>query len=289
MSILINKKSKVIVQGITGRDGAFHTKKMLAYGTHIVGGVSPGKGGELVEGVPVFNTMKEAVRATEADTSIIFVPSKFAPDAILEASDAGIKLVVAISEGIPVIDMLRVKKVLQKNGTSLVGPNCPGLISPGKSMIGILPSHIFKEGKVGLISRSGTLTYEMVDLLTKNDIGQSTSIGIGGDPIAGLYYEELLDKFEKDPETHAIVLIGEIGGDAEERAAEFINSKVTKPVVIFIAGQTAPVGKQMGHAGAIISSGSGTAQEKIAYFEKFGIPVAREPEEIPILIKKLLP
>ncbi|MDC1105312.1 succinate--CoA ligase subunit alpha [Prolixibacteraceae bacterium] len=288
MSILIDKKSRVIVQGITGRDGAFHTKKMIEYGTHIVGGISPGKGGTTVEGVPVYNTMQEAVLNTWADTSIIFVPARFAPDAIIEASEAGVRLVIAISEGIPVVDMLRVKAVLNKNGTSMIGPNCPGLISPGKAMIGILPTNIFMEGNVGLISRSGTLTYEMVDQLTRNGIGQSTCIGIGGDPIAGLYYLELLEQFEADPETKAVVLIGEIGGDAEERAAAFIKNHMTKPVVAFFAGQTAPAGKQMGHAGAIISSGSGTAQDKIACYEGLGIPVAREPEEIPELIKKLL-
>ncbi|QZE13831.1 succinate--CoA ligase subunit alpha [Halosquirtibacter laminarini] len=288
MSILIDKKTRVIVQGITGRDGAFHTQKMRSYGTNIVAGVSPGKGGTEVDGIPVFNTMKEAVKETSADTSIIFVPARFAPDAMIEASEAGIKLVIAISEGVPVIDMLRVKKALKKNDTHLIGPNCPGLISPGRSMIGILPTNIFKEGRVGLISRSGTLTYEMVDQLTRNDIGQSTCIGIGGDPIAGLYYEELLEMFEKDPETDLVVLIGEIGGDAEERAASYIKSNMTKPVVAFFAGQTAPVGKQMGHAGAIISSGSGTAQDKIKCFEKHLIPVAKEPEEIPMLVKKIL-
>jgi succinyl-CoA synthetase alpha subunit len=288
MSILINKNTKVLVQGITGRDGSFHTGKMQNYGTNIVAGVSPGKGGQTILGIPIFNTVKDAVEKTGADTSVIFVPAPFAGDAILEAAEGGIKLVICISEGIPTIDMIKATNYLKKKGVKLVGANCPGLITPGESMIGILPVDIFKKGNVGLISRSGTLTYLMVSLLTSSDLGQSTCVGIGGDPVSGLYYQELLQMFEDDVETEAIVLIGEIGGDAEERAAKYIKENITKPVVAFIAGQTAPAGKRMGHAGAIISSGSGTAEEKIAAFEAIGVPVARLPIEIPVLVKKLL-
>lgn len=288
MSILINKNTKLVVQGITGRDGSFHTGKMKAYGTNIVAGVSPGKAGQTVHDIPVFNTVEDAVKATGADTSVIFVPAPLAGDAILEAADAGIKLVICISEGVPTLDMVKATNYLEKKGAKLIGANCPGLITPGESMIGILPGNIFKKGKVGLMSRSGTLTYLMVSLLTDADLGQSTCVGIGGDPVAGLYYQELLQMFQDDPETEAIVLIGEIGGDAEERAAQYIKEHVTKPVVAFIAGQTAPPGKRMGHAGAIISSGSGTAEEKIAAFEAVGVPVARLPIEIPALIKQKL-
>jgi len=288
MSILVNKNTKLLVQGITGRDGSFHTQKMKEYGTNIVGGISPSKGGQSVSGVPVFNTVEEAVKATGANTSIIFVPAAFAADAILEAAEAGIELVVAISEGVPTLDMVRVTPYLKKRGTKLIGSNCPGLISPDEALVGILPGNIFKKGNIGLMSRSGTLTYEMVYQLTSNNLGQSTCIGIGGDPVAGLYYEELLQMFEDDPETAAIVLIGEIGGDAEERAAKYIKAHITKPVVSFIAGQTAPPGKRMGHAGAIISSGSGTAEEKIKAFEDAGVPVARQPAEIPELIRKIM-
>ena len=288
MSILVNKNTKLIVQGITGRDGSFHASKMKAYGTHVVGGVSPGKGGQQVDGIPVFNTVEEAVKATGGNTSIIFVPAPLAADAILEASEAGIGLVIAISEGVPTLDMVRITSYLKKNGTKLIGSNCPGLISPDESLVGILPANIFLKGDIGLISRSGTLTYEMVNQLTTSGLGQSTCVGIGGDPVAGLYFQELLQLFQDDPETKAIVLIGEIGGDAEERAALFIKDHVTKPVVAFIAGQSAPQGKQMGHAGAIISSGSGTAEEKIIAFENVGVPVARTPGEIPELLKKLL-
>jgi succinyl-CoA synthetase alpha subunit len=288
MSILINKDTKLIVQGITGRDGAFHTQKMKAYGTRIVGGVSPGKGGQNLEGVPIFNTVSEAKEATGANASVIFVPAAFAADAILEASFAGIELVIAITEGVPVKDMIRVMPVLRCNGTRMVGPNCPGLITPDECLIGILPGNIFKKGNIGLMSRSGTLTYEVVNLLTENNMGQTTCIGIGGDPVAGLYYQELLDLFEKDPDTKGVVLIGEIGGDAEEQAARFIKENMTKPVVAFIAGQTAPPGKRMGHAGAIISSGSGTAEEKIKAFTEAGVPVAKEPSQIPALLKAKL-
>jgi len=288
MSILVNKDTKLVVQGITGRDGKFHAGKMKEYGTNVVAGVSPGREGETLDGVPVFNTVAHAVKATGANTSIIFVPAAFAADAILEASEAGIQLVVAISEGVPIQDMIRITPILKLNGTLLIGPNCPGLITPGESLVGILPAMIFKEGNIGFISRSGTLTYEVVNLLSLNDFGQTTCVGIGGDPVAGLYFIDLLERFENDPETKAVVLIGEIGGDAEEKAAKYIAEKMTKPVVAFIAGQTAPPGKRMGHAGAIISSGSGTAAEKIAAFNRAGVPVAKEPSEIPVLLRAKL-
>ncbi len=288
MSILINKNTRVVVQGITGRDGAFHAQKMKSYGTNIVAGVSPGKGGQTVDGIPVFNSVKDARTATMANASVIFVPAAFAADAILEASFAGIELVVTITEGVPVQDMIRVTPIAKRNGTLLIGPNCPGLITPGESLIGILPGMIFTPGNVGLMSRSGTLTYEVVNMLTECGLGQTTCVGIGGDPVAGLYFLELLEMFENDPKTKAIVLIGEIGGDAEEQAAAYIKAKVTKPVVAFIAGQTAPPGKRMGHAGAIISSGSGTADEKIKAFGAAGVPVAKEPAEIPVLVKQKL-
>src|SRR5512133_1576084 len=288
MSILVNKNTKLLVQGITGRDGSFHAGKMKSYGTNVVAGVSPGKGGSAVDGIPVFNTVDAAVKATGANTSIIFVPAHLAADAILEASEAGIELVIAISEGVPTLDMVKVMPYLAKKGTKLIGPNSPGLISPDEALVGILPGSIFKKGNIGLMSRSGTLTYEMVYQLTSSGLGQSTCVGIGGDPVAGLYFQELLQMFEDDPETEAIVLIGEIGGDAEERAAKYISEHITKPVVSFIAGQSAPPGKRMGHAGAIISSGTGTAAEKIAAFENAGVRVARQPAEIPELLIKLL-
>jgi len=288
MSILINKDTKVIVQGITGRDGAFHTSKMKDYGTNIVGGISPGKGGSDVGGIPVFNTVEEAVKATGADTSVIFVPAPFAGDAILEASYAGVDLVICITEGVPVQDMIKVTPVLKENGTKLIGANCPGLITPGECLIGILPSMIFTPGNIGFISRSGTLTYEVVNMLTEAGLGQTTCVGIGGDPVSGLYFRDLLEMFENDPATDAVVLIGEIGGDAEELAAQYIKDYMKKPVVAFIAGQSAPAGKRMGHAGAIISSGSGTAEEKIKAFAAAGVPVAKEPGEIPGLVKQKL-
>ncbi len=288
MSILINKDTKVIVQGITGRDGAFHANKMKAYGTNIVGGISPGKGGQEVDGVPVFNTVEDAVQATGANASVIFVPAPFAADAILEASYAGIELVVCITEHVPVRDMIKVTPVLKQNDTKLVGANCPGLITVDECLIGILPGMIFKKGNVGLISRSGTLTYEVVNMLSENGLGQTTCVGIGGDSVSGLYFIDLLERYEKDPDTKAVVLIGEIGGDAEEQAAKFIKEQMTKPVVAFIAGQSAPPGKRMGHAGAIISSGSGTAEEKIKAFNAAGVPVAKEPSEIPGLVKEKL-
>jgi len=288
MSILVNKDTKLVIQGITGRDGKFHAGKMRDYGTNVVAGVSPGKEGLVQDGIPVFNSVAAAVKATGANTSIIFVPAAFAADAILEASEAGIQLVVCISEGLPIQDMIRITPLLIQNGTLLIGPNCPGIITPEEALIGILPANIFKKGNIGFISRSGTLTYEVVNLLTQNDFGQTTCVGIGGDPVAGLYFIDLLERFENDPETIAVVVIGEIGGDAEEQAAQFIAEKMTKPVVAFIAGQTAPPGKRMGHAGAIISSGSGTAAEKIAAFNKAGVPVAKEPNEIPVLLRELL-
>ncbi len=288
MSILIDKNTKLVVQGITGRDGGFHTQKMQAYGTQIVAGVSPGKEGQFVDGIPVFNTVRKAVEETGANTSIIFVPAPFAGDAIAEASEAGVKLVIAISEGIPTQDIIQVMPILEKNGTKMIGPNCPGLISPGQSLVGILPTTIFKEGNVGLISRSGTLTYEMVNQLSSKGIGQTTCIGIGGDPIIGLHFMELLQMFEEDEDTEAIVLCGEIGGDVEEQAAAYIQKNISKPVVAFIAGQSAPPGKRMGHAGALITSGTGTAAEKIKAFEAAGVQVAKEPSEVPTLIAAAL-
>jgi len=288
MSILINKDTKVIVQGITGRDGGFHAQKMKTYGTNVVGGVSPGKGGQEVSNIPIFNSVEEAVKATGANTSVIFVPAPFAGDAILEASYAGIELVVCITESVPVKDMIKITPICKRNGTKIIGANCPGLITPEECLIGILPGGIFKKGHIGLISRSGTLTYEVVNLLTNSGLGQTTCVGIGGDPVSGLYFIDLLEMYEKDPETHAVVVIGEIGGDAEEQTARYIKEKMTKPIVAFIAGQTAPAGKRMGHAGAIISSGSGTAEEKIKAFNNAGVPVAKEPSEIPGLVKAKL-
>lgn len=288
MSILINKDTRLIVQGITGRDGSFHATKMKEYGTNVVGGTSPGKAGEEVAGIPVFNTVRDAVEATNANTSVIFVPAAFAKDAMLEAADAGIKLIICITEGVPTLDVVEAYRYIQIKGAQLIGPNCPGLISPGESMVGIMPTNIFKKGHTGVISRSGTLTYQVVAALTAEGLGQSSAIGVGGDPIVGLYFQELLEMFQNNPETDSIAIIGEIGGDAEERAAEYIKQYVTKPVVAFISGREAPKGKQMGHAGAIISSSSGTAAEKVAAFEAAGIPVARETHEIPILLKQKL-
>lgn len=288
MSILVDKNTRVVVQGITGRDGAFHTKQMLAYGTKIVAGVTPGKGGEKVEGVPVFNSVKEAVEKTKANTSVIYVPSKFAADAIYEAADAGVKLVVCIAEGIPTTEMLKIYHYLKNTDTRLVGPNSPGVITPGMAKVGIMPGQIHKKGKVGVVSRSGTLTYEVAYHLTLNGLGQSTSLGIGGDPIIGTNFIDVLELFQKDPQTEGIVLIGEIGGTDEEEAALFIKKNVTKPVVAFIAGRTAPPGKRMGHAGAIISGGSGTAAEKITAFNKVGIKVAESPAEVALLMKNEL-
>ena len=288
MSILIDQNTKVIVQGITGRDGSFHTEKMRGYLTHIVGGTSPGKGGSIVDGIPVFNTVQEAVEQTDANTSIIFVPAPYAADAIMEAAAAKIRLIICISEGIPTLDVIKAYHYAISQGALLIGPNCPGLMSPGKSLVGILPAQIFKEGSIGVVSRSGTLTYEVVHQLTEAGFGQSTAVGIGGDPVSGLYFIDILRRFQQDPQTEAVVLIGEIGGDAEERAAEYIDQHISKPVVAFIAGHSAPVGKQMGHAGAIISSGSGTAEEKIKALRAVGVLVADKPSEIPELLKEVI-
>ena len=284
MSILIDENTKVIVQGITGRDGSFHTRGMLDYGTKVVAGVTPGKGGETVHDVPVFDSVQEARDATGADASVVYVPAAFAVDAVYEAVDAGVKLVVCITEGLPVNDIVELYAHVKSAGARLIGPNCPGLISPGKSKLGILPGPIHRQGPVGVVSRSGTLTYQVVDYLTRADMGQSTCVGIGGDPIIGTNFLDTLEMFEKDPETEGVVLIGEIGGTDEQDAARYIQSEMKKPVVAFIAGRTAPPGKRMGHAGAIISGGGGTAEEKTEALTAAGVPVARIPSEIPDLM-----
>lgn len=288
MSILVNKDTKVIVQGITGSAGSFHTKQMLAYGTQIVAGVTPGRGGTESDELPVFDTVKEAVLKTKANASVIFVPASFAADAIMEAAASELELVVCITEGIPVLDMLRVKRFLEGKKTRLIGPNCPGIITPEQCKIGILPGYIHKSGRIGVISRSGTLTYEAVDQLTKLGYGQSTCVGIGGDPISGTNFVDLLKMFELDPQTEAVVLIGEIGGSEEERAARFVRENMSKPVVGFIAGQTAPKGKRMGHAGAIIAGGSGTAEEKLEAFKDAGIAIAQSPATIGETVAKAI-
>lgn len=280
MSIWVNKNTKVVIQGITGQAGSTHARGCKEYGTQVVAGVTPGKGGQNFEGIPIFDTVSQAVQKTGANASLIFVPAAFAADAVYEAADAGITFIVCITEGIPVLDMVPVKQVLRANKVRLIGPNCPGIITPGECKMGIMPGCIHKPGKIGVVSRSGTLTYEAVDQITKAGLGQSTCVGIGGDPIIGTSFIDCLDAFEKDPETSAIVMIGEIGGSQEEEAAEFIQSNVKKRVVSFIAGQTAPEGKRMGHAGAIISGGKGTAKEKIAKLEKCGIIVSRSPATI---------
>jgi succinyl-CoA synthetase alpha subunit len=288
MSILVDRNTRLIVQGFTGKEGTFHAQQAIAYGTKVMGGVTPGKGGTTHLGLPVFNTVREAVNATGANASVIFVPPPFAADAIMEAADAGVALVVCITEGIPAIDMARAWEFLRGKSTRLIGPNCPGIISPGKCKIGIMPAQIHKEGNVGVVSRSGTLTYEAVGQLTKLGIGQSTCIGIGGDPIIGTNFVDAIRLFNEDPDTHAIIMIGEIGGNAEEIAAEYIREHVKKPVVGFIAGQTAPPGRRMGHAGAIISGGSGTASEKIKALQRAGITVCSSPAEMGEKVKSRL-
>ena len=289
MSVLIDKGTRLLVQGITGRDGSFHSKQMLEYGTQVVAGVTPGKGGQTFEGkVPVFNTVAEAVAATQANTSVIYVPASFAASAIFEAADAGVPLVVCITEGVPVLDMTKVMPFVRERGARLVGPNCPGLISPGKSKVGIIPGNICRPGAIGVVSRSGTLTYEIIHQLSTNGLGQSTCVGIGGDPIIGTNFIDCLAAFEADPETRAVVLIGEIGGADEQHAAEFVKAKMKKPVVGFIAGQTAPPGRRMGHAGAIISGAGATAADKMKALEAAGISVMKRPADVVPLLRARL-
>jgi succinyl-CoA synthetase alpha subunit len=289
VSIFIDKTTRLIVQGITGRDGSFHTKQMIEYGTQVVGGVTPGKGGQkFEEKVPIFNTVAEAAKATGANTTVIYVPPMFAADAMMEAADAGIPYIVCITEGVPVLDMTRVNPFVREKGARLLGPNCPGLISPGQSKVGIIPGRICTPGPVGLVSRSGTLTYEVVYQMTRAKIGQTTCVGIGGDPINGTNFIDCLDAFEKDPNTEAVVMIGEIGGTDEQDAARFVREKMKKPVVGFIAGQTAPPGRRMGHAGAIISGSAGTAAEKMQAFEENGVGVAKRPIDVVDLLKRAM-
>jgi succinyl-CoA synthetase alpha subunit len=288
LSILVGEQTRLLVQGITGREGSFHTAQMVEYGTKVVGGVTPGARGKTVAGVPVFNTVAEAMAETNANASILYVPARFAPDAIYEAVDAGIPLVVCITEGIPILDMVPVYAYVKAKGVRLIGPNCPGVITPGEAKVGIMPGYIHTPGPVGIVSRSGTLTYEVVDALSRAGLGQSTAVGIGGDPIIGTSFVEVLRLFQDDPQTEAIVLIGEIGGTDEEDAATFIREQVTKPVIGFIAGRTAPPGKRMGHAGAIISGGTGTAAEKIAALTAAGVTVAERPSQVPELVRAAL-
>jgi len=288
MSVLVDKSTRLIVQGITGKEGTFHTKQMVDYGTNVVGGVTPGKGGTTHEGIPVFNTVADAVKEAGANASVIYVPPPFAADAVMEAADAGIPVIVCITEGIPALDMVKVKEYLSDKQTRLIGPNCPGIISPGKCKIGIMPGHIHKEGRVGVVSRSGTLTYEAVGQLTSLGLGQSSAIGIGGDPIVGTSHVDALRLFQAEDETDGIVMIGEIGGTAEEEAAAFAQENVTKPIVAFIAGQTAPPGRRMGHAGAIIAGGKGTAAEKMTALSAAGIRVVKSPADIGAAMKDAL-
>lgn len=285
MAILADKNTRLLVQGITGREGSFHTKQMIDYGTNVVGGVTPGKGGEWVHGKPVFDTVKKAVDATGANASIIYAPAGVAPDAIYEAVDAGVSLIVCITEGIPILDMIKVYDYVKRSNSRLIGPNCPGLLTPGQAKVGIMPGYIAKPGNVGVVSKSGTLTYEVVFALTQAGMGQTTCLGIGGDPVIGTNFVDALRMFEEDPETEKVVLIGEIGGRAEIDAAEFIKAHMTKPVAAFIAGKSAPPGTRMGHAGAIIEGGEGTANEKIAALVAAGVKVADNPEQIPNLLK----
>ncbi|HEX2797754.1 MAG TPA: succinate--CoA ligase subunit alpha [Immundisolibacter sp.] len=288
MSVLVNKNTKVICQGFTGKQGTFHSEQAIAYGTRMVGGVTPGKGGTEHLGLPVFDTVRDAVRQTQADASVIYVPAAFCKDSILEAVDAGVPLIVCITEGVPTLDMLQVKMVVDRSGSRLIGPNCPGVITPGACKIGIMPGDIHLPGKVGIVSRSGTLTYEAVAQTTAIGAGQSTCIGIGGDPIPGTSFIDALRLFKDDPQTECIVMVGEIGGSAEEEAAEYIASEVKKPVVGFIAGATAPAGKRMGHAGAIIAGGKGTAEDKFRAMEKAGVHIARSPADLGVMVKKAL-
>ena len=288
MSILIGKNTRLLVQGITGREGAFHTERMLAYGTRVVAGVTPGKGGQAVHGVPVFDSVAQAVSETDANTSVIYVPAPYCADAIYEAAAAGLDLVVCITEGVPVVDMIKVRTELDHQTVRLVGPNCPGLITPGESKVGIIPGSIVTPGPVGIVARSGTLTYEIMYALTMRGIGQSTCVGIGGDPVNGTSFIDCLELFEQDPATQQVVLIGEIGGTDEEQAAAFIRQHMTKPVTAFVAGRTAPAGKRMGHAGAIIQGGTGTAAEKVKAFEENGVQVGRDPDEIAAMVAEQL-
>lgn len=288
MSILINERTKLLVQGITGKEGSFHTRLMAEYGTKVVAGVTPGKGGQSVDGIPIFDSVAEAVARFHPDTGVIFVPAPFAPDAIIEEADAGIKLVVCITERIPMQDVLKLYHMLRLRGTRLIGPNCPGLISPGKAKVGIMPAEVFRPGPVGVVSRSGTLTYEIAAQLSRAGLGQSTVVGIGGDPVVGSSFIDILKLFEKDPETELVALVGEIGGQDEEEAAEFIAGEMSKPVIAYIAGFSAPPGKRMGHAGAIISGGEGTAEAKKEALESKGVPVGRTPREMVELAKRAI-